>query len=114
MWSNSPKTFEEEFPTIEDIRVEYREYNSSDQPIYDQPNISTKENTSLEVSCTNRICNEGGFRLRRVIQNMLHKQETNHQETIMCKGYEGSRRRDRSCIHSLRLNITIKYKEASE
>jgi len=106
-------TFEEAFPAIEDIRIEYREYDSAGHPSYNRPSVSTKENIFLEIGCSNRVCHEGGFALLPIIRKMYPMKETTFQRTITCRGYEGSKKVGRRCWHYLELSITVRYKEAA-
>lgn len=107
-------TFEEAFPEIEDIRMEYREHDSAGHPSHKSPSVSTKANIYLDVGCSNRSCHEGGFLILSIIRKMYHRKEMTFQEDLVrCKGYEGSKKVGRSCWHYLKLSIAIKYKEAA-
>lgn len=101
------------FPSIEDIRVEYKETGHKISPPYEGLIVYTKDDLVLRIACGRPRCNEGGYKLQSIITRMVLKKETTHQELVGCNGYTGSRKAGRSCLNVLELKINIKYRETT-
>jgi hypothetical protein len=113
----TPVPFDEAYPTVENITVKYRENGYMIRPYFKGLRTYTKEDLAPSTSCNNISCKQGGFSIQSVIREMVREKQTTLNTTIGCKGHEGSpkgRRRGRACMNHAELDITIKYKEASE
>jgi hypothetical protein len=106
--------FDEAYPTIDDITVEFKENGYMLHPHQKRSGSFSKENLVPSMPCSNVSCKQGGFSLEPVIRNMVRNKQTTLEETVGCKGHEGSpkgRRRGRDCMNHVELKISIKYKE---
>lgn len=112
----TPVPFDEAFPTVEEITVEYKENGYMLHPYQKSSGTYTKETLVPKRDCNNISCKQGGFSIESVIRKMVLIKQTKLETAIGCKGHEGSpkgRRRGRDCMNHLELNILIKYKETT-
>jgi len=116
VFSRKVDSFEEAYPTIASLRVEVTE---SDLGFGRSPRTwpFTERNFQHAVNCSNPMCYGGGVEIGWMIHDMARNKETDREESKMCQGYEGSpkgRKRYRSCLHSFRIKVHVKYKEEGD
>jgi len=102
-----PKTIEEAFPDIEDVRVEVEE-----QFHKKRHRVFGKNDVGEDVSCcSNRLCNEGGFSFGPLLREMYKNKETEREDSFVCKGYENMGRWNRRhCANFFEVKVSIKYR----
>lgn len=103
-------SFDEAFPEIKEITVK-----GTEGDIAQKNHILLNKNT-LGISCSNSLCENGGYpQLGDIIYEMYRKRETSKEGIIIsCKGHENmGRRQIRRCLNYLSIKIEIKYKTIS-
>ena len=117
-----------EFPEIEDIFIEVKEFESSvRKPENDKewekamgsyssyPMVHRYSKNHLpgeNINCTNALCFNGGFPIGSIVRTMISKKEKFKGGKEHCKGYEGSpkgKSKYRDCSHQFEYKIAIKY-----
>lgn len=102
-------TFTEAFPEISDIRIEVtrqRDHRKSTEVITGQ--------VGEFIDCTNSLCYNGGVSIGSVLRDMRDKGEKYREDTLSCRGFEGSpkgRRRYGPCWTIFKVRINIEYKD---
>ena len=98
-------TFKEAFPTIKNIRVavvqsDFFRWNSSEPRIYSQSNLGEY------IECRER-CQDGGFRIGELVNEMEKRREIDREITAYCQGRE--KRTQRRCKNQFSVEIHIEY-----
>ena len=118
VWKNtqpvfgSKVCFDEAFPQIDDVRVEVEEHGAGAYGESRRQTL-TKDHIGEFVDCSNPICYRGGFRLGRILREMVDAKQTELATSTLCQGSEGSpkgRRIYQRCTNHFKINLTIKYK----
>jgi len=105
-----PVSFDEAFPDIQEINIEATE-GSLGSGLSEHKIVLNKATLNGVESCSNRICEKGGYELGDFISDMYHKKETYKDGIILCKGHENmGRRQSRRCLNAFHLKVEIKYK----
>jgi len=119
---SKPCSFEEAYPDIESIKIEYTEsgvgayshiFNERSEGKYKRC-LSDKNYIAEYIRCSNRLCVHGGFCVGEKIRDLVREKETAFEGTIFCCGNEGSpkgRRIYRRCLNNIEVKITLSYKE---
>jgi hypothetical protein len=109
-------SFEEAFPTIEDIKIEV--IRKKGVSIYDKGDTSvyTKVNPPGEfINCDDPYCYKGGFCIGSIIRDMVRNNATENEiPFIKCQGYIGSpkgKKKYKDCFQNFKVKISISYKE---
>jgi hypothetical protein len=105
-FDQSPEmTFGEAFPTIKNIRVEVVQSDSlSWNP--SEPRIYSQSNLAEYIECRER-CQDGGFRVGELINEMEKRREVDREITAYCQGHE--KRTQRRCKNRFSVEIHIEY-----
>ncbi|MBV8360155.1 MAG: hypothetical protein JO189_19795 [Deltaproteobacteria bacterium] len=113
MANNRPREFDEgpqtafgkAFPTIKNIRVEVVQGNSfSWNP--SEPRIYSQSNLGEYIECRER-CQDGGFRVGALVNEMEKRREIDREITAYCQGRE--KRTQRRCKNRFSVDIHIEY-----
>jgi hypothetical protein len=96
------------FPTIKNIRVEVVQsgslsWNPSEPRIYSQSNLGEY------IECRER-CQDGGFRVGELVNEMEKRRETDREITAYCQGRE--KRTQERCKNRFSVEIHIEYLDA--
>lgn len=105
--------FAEAFPTIESLRVRYRETGAGVHQHGDGWSTRSSDHLGEFVNCSNSLCYNGGFSIGHVIREMVRGSLTTRSGHASCQGYEGSpkgKRRYRSCFNQFEYTVEITYK----
>jgi len=114
-------SFEEAFPQIESIKVEYEAL--SEHALWWGPRdpmesrayvLVDKKRIGEFLPCPNSKCYGGGFSIGEVIRDMVRNKETAKEGTGHCRGYEGSpkgRKRYRDCRSRFTYKVSIVYRD---
>jgi hypothetical protein len=103
-------TFREAFPTIKNIRVEVVQsdslsWNQSEPRIYSQSNLGEY------IECRER-CQDGGFPVGEVVNDMEKRREIDRELTGYCRGRE--KRTHQRCKNRFSVEIHIDYSAAGQ
>jgi hypothetical protein len=100
--------FREAFLTIKNIRVEVVQSDSfSRNP--SEPRIYSESNLGEYIECRER-CQDGGFRVGEVVNEMEKRREVDREITAYCQGRE--KRTGRRCKNRFSVEIHIEYLDA--
>jgi hypothetical protein len=103
------RTFRETFPMIKNIRVEVVQSDSfSWNP--SEPRIYSQSNLGEYIECREG-CQDGGFPVGEVVNEMQKRREIDREITAYCRGRE--KRTDRRCKNRFSVEIHIDYSDAS-
>jgi hypothetical protein len=107
-----PVSFEEAFPGIEDVTVEFTEYAYGTER---RKGTFSIRRQGAQMRCSNDRCYRGGYEFDFTVHEMIHKRETHREIEMRCEGDEGTpkRRIGRSCDRSIKGRITIKPKSSA-
>ena len=112
-------SFDEAFPEIDTIRVEYTESGVGAYSTRYKGNeayqrvLGEKCHISEYINCSNPLCYNGGIHIGQVLREMVYNQETQKEDSKICQGNEGSpkgRKIYRKCYNYFQYKITISYK----
>jgi hypothetical protein len=105
------KSFDEVFPELEDVTVEYTEFELAQQK--KRGGVFSVRSQGGQMRCGNSACFRGGHEFDFMIQDMVRNHETQREIELHCKGDEGTpkRRGGRSCNRYIKGVITIKPKQ---
>jgi hypothetical protein len=110
-------SFSAAFPSIAELHVEVEE-KGDHGPSWSSRTVYTHHNPPGEfVNCRNPRCFNGGFRIAQMIRYMAYSQDTEHDATVRCQGYEGSpkgRKNSGPCDQYFVVRIRVKYKAESK
>jgi hypothetical protein len=104
-------SFEEAFPSVEDVTVELTEtgegrWSGSARKL-------GKAALGEFIDCHNPLCFNGGFSVGQILREMISKNKIELETTRLCQGYEGSpggRRIYRPCVNHFDIKVRLKYK----
>ncbi|MBB5143926.1 hypothetical protein [Desulfovibrio intestinalis] len=112
----------DEFPQIKSICFKYREYGDLPQYCYNRQGdcdrngyediIDNKYLIGEYLDCKNERCNNGGYRIRFIIREMVRRKIEHQDGTIYCIGNEGSpggRIKGHICSNYINYKIDISY-----
>lgn len=105
-------SFDQAFPDIEHVVVEYKETGHSVQT--GSKRIDRKSYLHEFINCSNPLCYNGGFSIRAILREMVRNRKTELETRKICQGYEGSpkgRRKYGKCVNLFEIQVSIKYKE---
>ena len=111
-------SFEQAFPTIEEVEVEVEEKGrgrgswGSWMKVYKRPHWPDEH-----LLCHNSLCVKGGFPIWKILGKMVSQRKTDARGSELCQGYEGSpmgRRRYGPCPNIFMHTIRLRYKENAE
>jgi len=106
---NKKNTFEEVFPEIEYVRLEYEERTMGAQPLIKGTHEFERGHGTPEflahINCSNPQCSEGGLSMVAILNVMVAGRETRKDFTIACPGFERFRR----CVHFWKGVVTVRY-----
>jgi len=109
------RSFEEAYPTIEDVTVEVEETGPK---IFFGRAKSRKhtyqKNTLGEfIDCSNHDCLAGGFSIGLTLDRMVRENQTHLETSEFCQGCESSPkgRKKYPCEHHFKIKVNIKYKK---
>src|SRR2546427_104840 len=109
-YAGNPTSFEEAYPTISDVKVEVGyEYIYG----YQGKRLFTKNDLTEAMFCLNSKCRNGGLPLDEILHRMVFQSQSDCEEKIHCKGFEGTpkgRRIYTCCTYSFNVKIHIDYK----
>ena len=101
-------TFREAFPTIKNIRVAVVQSDSSSwNP--SEPRIYCQSHLGEYIDCRER-CQDGGFRVSELVNEMEKRREIDREITAYCQGRE--KRTQRRCKNRFSVEIHIEYFDA--
>lgn len=106
----------EVYPQIKDISVEVEEFGRGVDSWSKHRTYGKDDFPGEFVDCSNPACYGGGFQLGSPLAQMVRERQTEHEESKMCRGNEGSpkgRRIYRKCLNTFKYKIKIKYKPNS-
>ena len=98
-------TFREAFPTIKNIRVEVVQSDSLSWTL-SEPRIYSQSNLGEYIECRER-CQDGGFRVGELVNEMEKRREIDREITAYCQGRE--KRTQRRCKNRFSVEIHIEY-----
>lgn len=108
-------SFEERYPTIEDVTVKIKETGSK---LYfgRVPSVERtypKNSFGEFIDCSNPKCYGGGFSIGRILNDMVRNNKTHLETSEFCMGCEASPklRRWYPCDHYFKIKVDLKYKE---
>jgi hypothetical protein len=106
-------TFDSVFPDLEDVTVEYAEFNLVRETRKGKFSVRCEGG---QMRCSNDLCFRGGYEFDFIIHAMLRDKETKKEIELHCKGDEGTpkRRRGRACLRSIKAVINIKRKSEQQ
>ena len=107
-------SFAEAFPSIAHVRVEVTERGDGVHAEY-QPSVYTEQRLGEFIDCCNPSCYGGGFSIGSIIGGMVARGETDWEDDLGCKGYEGSpkgKRKYKDCWNRFKVKVRIEYKES--
>ena len=108
-------SFEEAFPSIEDVMIEVREFGSG--PFGQAAKVTYRKGQFGNIiDCKKYECTAGGFDISQILDDMVRENKTKLETTKFCKGYEATptRRRRASCDHYFKIKVDITYRESGE
>src|SRR5580698_11058388 len=89
-----PTTFEKAFPTVESVQIEVRPDGEGFEPFHGQKeyvDIYRNANIPPIINCRNPRCYGGGLDFQYLLRwGIVEGKRTEFEDTIACKGYEGS------------------------
>ncbi len=98
-------TFRKAFPTIKNIRVEVVQSDSlSWSP--SEPRIYSQSDLGEYIECRER-CQDGGFRVGELVNEMEKRREVDREITAYCQGRE--KKTQRRCKNRFSVEIHIEY-----
>ncbi len=106
-------SFDEAFPTIEDLTVEVEEFGQgitkgNRQRVYRKQNFPGEY-----IDCDNPLCYNGGFSIGEILREMVANTQMELDTSKLCQGNEGSpkgRRIHKKCMNAFHIKVSIKYK----
>jgi hypothetical protein len=102
-------SFEECYPNLEDVRVEYEERGSFGDPGIDSPqtNYFFIRKFGPNVKCGNSECG-GGYLFQTIADSIVSAGEVTRKGHMRCGGIEKmGRRHTRPCINSIDYTVTL-------
>ena len=108
--------FAEAFPTIRDITVKVEQSGEG----VDRWNVTrhlSKHSVGEYFDCANPLCYNGGVRIGSIVREMKFSNETHHEVSFSCQGYEGSpngRRNYGPCFNRFKITVDIEYDEPDQ
>lgn len=85
------RAFEEAYPGLEDVILEYRAARPGGAFQTDGPLPTTwisLRNRGPIMHCLNPACRDGGYDVTAIVREMLARQETQHESRVACSGKE--------------------------
>jgi hypothetical protein len=116
VFSRKVNSFQEAYPTVASLRAEVSESEIGLGGSRGSWTF-TEHNFQHAVNCSNSVCYGGGVELGWILHDMVRSRKTEHEETKMCQGYEGSpkgRRRYRRCLNTFHIKIHVVYRDDEE
>jgi hypothetical protein len=115
---NRQDEFDEMFPQIDTIQVEYAQCPDSrgqyDDHIKYQATLKDKSTIFGRISCTNLSCNNGGYSFLDKISEVVKNQEKTAKTEIVCCGIvkppSGRQKLPKHCGNYMKCRISITYK----
>ena len=107
--------FAKAFPTIERVRVEYREFGEGVRGDYARVIEYPAEGLGEFIDCSNPLCYNGGFRLGAILREMVRQRKERQEFYVGCQGYEGSpkgRRNYGPCGNAFQGVVTVVYRSS--
>lgn len=114
-------TFEDAFPGIATIRIEYEEtgqgvrrFGTGGHEGAGKGILTDKKRIGQYLRCSNPLCYGGGYDIVSVVRDMVSKNEEEREGSGCCQGNEGSpkgQRIYRTCMNYFKYRITITYSE---
>ena len=116
------RTFDEVFPEIRDVSVEYTESGAAETKIRMAHSEPTLEQHSPPyhnvkhdglIRCGNTMCKRGGYEIDRVLYEMRTSRLTERTGLLSCPGDEGSpkgRKRGGACGNRIQYKILVHYR----
>ena len=113
----SDKTFEEAYPTIEEVEVVVVETGDKIYSGRMRSRTHTYSKKSLGEfidCCSNPDCYGGGHAIGITLDSMVHKKETHREFSAPCGCAERTPtgRVRRACLHHFNITVDIEYKES--
>ena len=105
------KTFEEIFPTVQDINILVEE--TGDDLPRPHPERFSKHFVPHVVDCSDPRCVKGGVFLGLIVHDVIRDRRTSFQDAKPCRGFRGSpkgRRYHGACDHQFKIEISVTYK----
>lgn len=115
-FTKSGLSFEEAYPTIEDVTVEVEE--TGPKIFFGRVKSiknTYKKNTFGEfIDCSNTDCLAGGFSIGLILDEMVRKNETHLETSEFCQGSEISPkgRIKYPCENHFKIKVDLKYKKS--
>lgn len=108
-------TFEEVFPELEDVKIEYTESGHFDYPhSQGSTRVHSVRRQGGLIRCSNTFCRQGGYEMDFDIHDMIRDGVSEREGHKMCAGSEGSpklRRIYRKCFNSINYKIILVHKK---
>ncbi|MEJ7637351.1 MAG: hypothetical protein WKF75_04995 [Singulisphaera sp.] len=108
-----PTIFKNAYPKIESLRIEVFQHGDMEWE-HQKHQLFSEANVPAEIPCGNGHCRQGGFSMRCLIDYMVYGNKTDHEDTMHCRGHEGSpkgRRKGDPCMNYIKVKITLRPKE---
>ena len=112
--------FDPSLPHVDSLRVEcVTGITGIDDPYLRHEYTLDKQSMHSRIDCSNRHCEDGGFRFYGLIQQMAENRRKTKEGKLSCRGkeprFKGSRNRihvenPKSCLGHVKYKITIAYK----
>ena len=110
-------SFAQAFPQIKHIIVKLYETGDGVRPLPgDRPDnpsdIYTETSLGEYIDCSNTLCYNGGFKIGRIVREMVSNREEKKDFSGSCQGHEGSpkgRRKYGYCGNHFSGNVEIEY-----
>jgi len=115
----SDKTFEEVYPTIEDVTVVVVERGDKifSGSVQSRTHNYGKNSLGEFINCcSNPDCYGGGYSIGLTLDNMVYEKETHREFSAPCGCAERTPtgRIRRSCTHRFRITVDIEYKKSAD
>lgn len=102
-------TFSELYPFVSELLIHADEYAYNPKPVASYRFDLTRP-PGESIPCTNPRCNNGKFRLGRLIYDAVTERATVTEKTVGCDSKPRSNQQQ--CLHSMELKIEMRFKDS--
>ncbi len=107
-----PTTFEDKWPTIENLKMRVTEKGYKEKGQGEQERVFTeKEFPGDFLKCHNPLCKDGEVDIGGIVSDMVAKTEEHKEGTLHCSGQEISGTYRSTCPNSFGYEVEVKYKK---
>lgn len=105
-------SFEEAFPELEDVVVEWEELGEDGPPMLGEKKRMSYKAGCLQgiIRCGNPSCQGGGLEVGLAISRAVQEGQTERTGVLVCSGWEG---KEQPCIRSVTYRVQLIYKRGS-